>query len=298
MGSINKYCGESLEELHLNVEPDTLAEVTKPFGKVDNLLLKFDVAHLNTSIHALNEMFPSLRHFWLAVDRDVDAEFLDCALPHLERLSMSFMPRRTESIAMNKIAQFLRKNSHVRSLVLENFEQFLQEVNELLPNVENLTLIGNLYEHSTVDDVPIRWENVKILYYQTIRPLMFIAAPKLQELHISYQYIMDEFEWITFFQNHSSIQRLCIDYSYWNRDYLKLSAFTIRLPELTEVYLKTAPSFDMDDLTNFIISHRNLTTFRLDRTGIEIKNALHDVFDDEWHIDHFNTAGILMLKKF
>lgn len=297
MESINKYCAESLLELQLwHIESDTLTHVTMPFEKVDNLLLKFDIPNLKTKMQ-LNQMFPALRRFKLIVDRNLNDEFIDCEMPHLDQLILYFVPRHMQPIAQNKIESFLRKNTHVRDLALENCGQFPVQANQLLPNIEILTLEDNFHEFSQRDLTPLRWENVKTLHLRSNRLPTSIAAPKLEEFHIAQKHHMDQLALMNFFENHSFIQRLHVEYLAWVRYNTELNAFTSRLPDLTEVYLKVAPFYRLEDLTNFIRSHRNLTIFQLDRIEIETKNALHETFDDEWHIDNFNTAGILMQKK-
>lgn len=306
MKLINERCAKSLHELKLwNVEADALAQLIHPFEQVETLLLSFNIQNetLAKGTLPLNQLFPTVHHFTLMVGWDVDAAYIDCELPHLEHLGISFAHNPTE-ITEQQIGPLIRKNPHIRSLDLINvgkqFGKFLEKTSQLLPHLENLTLEDSVFGRQSIrDNKPIRWENVKLLNFQNGCPPDRIFLPKLEELHITqYKYGVYEFQCTRFFQFHSTIQRLYIYNILRPVEHMKLNELTMPLSELTELFIHNAPSFAVDDIIQFIRTHNNLTTFRLDRIEKLTKFTLCTAFEKEWNIENFSIQGIFMQRKF
>lgn len=306
MKSINECCAKSLHELKLwDLESDALAQLTNPFEQVDTLLFSLNMQNetLANGTLPLNRLFPRVHHFTLIVGRDVDAAYIDCELPHLKHLAISFTPNPTE-VTANQIEPLIRKNPHIRSLDLNNFGKelgkFLENTSQLLPQLENLTLEDTAFGRpSTRGNKSIRWENVKVLDFRSGCPPDRIVLPKLQELHITqYKYGVYEFQCTRFFQIHTNIQRLFIKNSLRPVEHMTLSELTMSLSKLTQVFITNAPAFAVDDIIQFIRTHENLTKLRLDRIDKLTRFTLRTAFEKEWYIDKYNIQGIFMRRKF
>lgn len=93
----------------------------------------------------------------------------------------------------------------------------------------------------------IRMESVKTLIILLKDAPREMILPKLEEVHMKYQFDTNKFAWIKFFRNHTSVKRLWINLSGLH-ELTDMNQFTTHLPELTEVFVKNRAVFAVDEI--------------------------------------------------
>lgn len=132
---INLYCSEMLTSLTItNQSDDVFADFTKPFPKVESVILN-DVKRIQIVSFKFSEIFPSVRFLTL---NSFDSFILkDQKLPYLEYLAIENRGDRSTFFIKN----IVKNNPTIRRLAITCVgPELLEFVAESLPNIEWLQL--------------------------------------------------------------------------------------------------------------------------------------------------------------
>lgn len=112
----NKYAAGAVTSLNLDImRGNTLEQFTRPFERVENLTCDISVEQTGANILPFDQLFPRLKSLTIKLNADLDHKYLNCTLPHLERLCItktSFHPDRDT----RQIDDFIRKHPTIQSV--------------------------------------------------------------------------------------------------------------------------------------------------------------------------------------
>lgn len=155
---ITKYCENASQEIVLyNVNDNVLSQWKNAFTKANSVIIKGYNMYYPIQ---LNEIFPRMKRFEIGLDHQVALEFLDEYFPRLEYFELNLLHEQTDD---KYVRNFIRWNQRLEGLHLKrigNFE-FLQYVNQMLPQLEDLGLENRMINLVDVNNVGIQFENVR-----------------------------------------------------------------------------------------------------------------------------------------
>lgn len=294
---INKYTCESLIALDLGcIETDTFEHFTMPFKEVETLHFTVNKASPSANMLPLNQLFPKLRRLNLYLNAALEHNLLDCEFPHLESVRAEFGYSRSE-IQTEQLESLFRRNPHIRIIDLKCFSSdYVRKINELLPNLEDLTL----HELSDLNE-RVHLENVKnlrlfVAYPRAIRSL---SCPRLEFLDIDYYGSFGEL--ITFFRNHQDLGKLKLANFERSPDGQALVNLIANLPNLNELVIAGGKPYSIEFIDQIIQSHKKLTKIQF---PVELMAKYHDGFKqiigkykNEWNLKDLDQTYIFE-KKF
>lgn len=302
---IEKYCMDSLIELDmLNVE--ILKYMKKPSSTVRHIHYRNVELPMQPNQHRLNETFPALRALTLLLQTDY-VDPIDCYFPHLEHISIKRL------FNMDFIGKFLRSHSHIHSadVCVDYPRNLFHELPSLLPNVNHLTVAYVPFVSSVVDP-EICFENVtKLTAMKGFNPTVKIFFPKLQELHMTYWFYVEQ--WSVFFKKHPHLRRFHLTFSNLNDE--EINGILEHLPNLEEVTItkmdnsmeSEKKSIRMETFIAFIKNNNKLRLLRLngytedDRKifqtkGFDDMRIFQKDLESEWSFV-YRDNGIVLQKQ-
>lgn len=286
-----EYGSESLTELNLGSFNSKLwPSPMVAFKRVEKLKITIET---DSDGIKLNQVCPKLRELRVCLKKKADYDFIDCEVPHLEQLEMTF----GSIFAWNQkeqIISFIKKNPQIRSVIADpTVPEFTKMISEHLINIENVTI-------SFKDDLngPVHFENVKhcalrLSYTPAITNLSF---SHLESLEI--EFVRGHIDiYSEFFRRNKNLTRLSVKL-FWNT-VLDLEEFTAELPNLTKLVLGGFTGVAIETVTRFIESRPKL---------IEIEFPVYEVFELEleelrrrfrtdWHIKSSIKRGVFLMAK-
>lgn len=299
ISQVNKFCSESLSKLNLGfIKPNTMKLLTQPFKNVVELSFEVSLGKISLKILPLNKLFPKLKRLLVSLYTNLNYNFIDCHMPNLEHLKAEATYEMGSELRSDLIESVIRKNPQIRSIELSRFRPgFIQTVNRLLPQLENLTTSG--YD---IGNELIHFENVKNAKFDMIDGLATqITFAKLENLQI--KYLNHEFDdWRTFFSRHRNLRRLHI-YENQQGNYLshQIEQLTTDLNNLTKVSLESADFISDDAIVRFIQNHEKLQILKVTMRYFKdsIRYNLIEKLQNEWEIRDFKDfwAGFELKRK-
>lgn len=278
---IEKYASKSLISLELH-KIDILEQITVSFEKLEELDFIVFTEKLSTKVLPLNQTFPNLRRLSVTLLSKIDSSFIDCEFPQLKQLKL--FTTNSSWTQQNQIEGLIRKNPQICDIEIKYFTRnYLKIINQLLPNLEKLTL------HDSFSEIEnIRFEHVKIFifYPQFSSSIDKLLLPKIESIKL--YYAPSDFNiWIKFFKNHRNLSRLhLIEFS--NEMEVQFKELTTELPNLVEMTLESFKYVDLETITEFIESHGKLMkcTFSTKMFKVADLDTLRKRFEDKWNIEH------------
>lgn len=280
---INKYGSESLITLNLQAIY-TFEHFTVPFKCLEELHFRV-YSEITNGILPLNQLFPKLRRLYLELDFNSDLSFLDYKFSHMEHIDLII---RDESWQKRKqIERFLRKNNQVRSLVIffvtQSYPIFdLKIINEMLPNIENLTC-----QTFNIGNEPVHFENVKHFgsFSTSLQSIDKLSFGHLESLRMRYMFSEDFEPLMRFFNNHSNLTRLDMEFS-CNSQKERPTRMFDELSHLSEIKLNCVGDFEIELISQIIEKHGELIKFEFltNRPPADGFDILRNQFNDEWNI--------------
>lgn len=286
---INEYGCRQLTHLNLGeLREDTLQQFAEPFENVEVLAFQME-REIKNGILPLNQLFPQLKQLEINIFPDVDCNFFDIELPNLQYITIIDNTPRSyllDSVALSTIMTgFLSKNTRIQSanLTVKSW-QYIKAINELLPNIENLTL--KMFESQSGK---VHMENVKNLdlnsyYYFPIDKFTF---PRLESIKINF---MIEFfsMWCEFLAAHENLAKLDLIVI----SQMELVNFTMKSHNLVEVNV-TIEKYEpdrVDSVIEFIEQHEKLMKLNLvaDQRFEKDKEQIRERFEEEWYIQNYD----------
>lgn len=281
---MNKYASESIVQLYLGIfSKDLWPQYTVPMKNVKNLTVSL---HNNTDGMNLSQIFPNVEVLYIELIGAMNFEFIDCELPHLQHLKISI--ERNAWHNGQKIIEFIKKNPQIRSVDATRAPQEFYHVLQLLPNLENLTI---LYEND--EDQLLHFNSVKHcdLHLGMFPSLKNLSFSQLE----SYQFMFFSMELDThteFFRRHQNINRLHLIGTIITT--MDLREVTDVLPNLEEMIVDNIRiESDIENIVEFIDKHTKLRKFqfRVYRTEENERQLLRELFEPNWKISNFDDSG-------
>lgn len=290
---INKYASKSVVHLKLNIIGNELWPLIEiPFTNVKKL--DIEVAQLNEKNDGmkLNEMCPNLKALHIRLIGEINYDFINCELPHLQHLDIKFYnwyENRKE-----QIIGLIRKNAQIRSVAAKYTPPtFVKVVQELLPILENLTL-----EFSDDKNEALHFKSVKhcVLHTSWFMKIKKLSFSRLESLETTYS--MREFEKFTeFFRRHTTLERLTLYSNQFAQ--LQLDLLTADLVNLVEMIVKDYFEMNINDVNRFIESHSKLMKFQFKPK--KITNADWEIFckkfEENWHTIYIEEKNAFLFER-
>lgn len=292
---VNEYCSDSLTYFSMGpIKENAFTQYTKPFSKLIDLNLLIAVNQVGPSL-TFNEIFPKVQRLSLGYfDFGLDTQFLGGELPHIEHLEHFevFVPSKNSSniaTITTQLENFLQKNSHIRSLTYKTqLGDFIQVINNNLPNLENFTI----WELDP-EIQPVQFDQVKhfVAYREFGGPLERISFSNLESVSMIYpssswnDVDKARYSWIDFFRNHLNLRKLNCRFYHIHG----LSELLAESPNLNEFAIKSYENFDMDLIRRLIEDHKNLLKFQYhvrafnNFVGPDL-SIYREQFGNEWNI--------------
>lgn len=296
---ISKYCFDSLIKLDLGeIKEKTFQQFTMPFKNLEDLAFTiYKTDKISNETLPLNKLFPNLRRIKLQFSSEVNLIFFQYEFAQLEYIEI-----RSGAYMWGSIEKFLRKNQQIKSIYIlfteDIHSNYLNDINELLPNLETLEI------HNDIKNV-VHFENVKTLNLGLgLNSIEKLSFSQLQALEM--WYLLESFDTLkTFFRKNRDLRYLNMN-SKWN-DLKELEFFelTAELPELVDMTLSAVPTdwINIETIAKFIDVHSKLKKFRFcfSISNNEFKVKLYQRFGNEWNIQEHNLGdisdGFSLLKK-
>lgn len=285
--AINKYCSKTLVQFDLQYcNENSLEKWTRPFVNVESVSIGSQLSISTNDTLSLDQLFPNLKNLYFDFLSKLDENYIDCHLSHLEHLYIGIAQRSREKIEP-KFENLIKRNPHIFSIALDNISpKFLNTVNELLPNLQDLTL----WTFET-NGRSIHFENVKTFEMQfgLHSSPVNITFSKLEELRINF-YIDRHHDWIDFAKNHSNLKRLHIKEIFRNKMPLPFEALMVEFPNLEEMSMQYKPNENVESLIAFLNSHGKLVKFELIECSDADKAILRAGCEGEWLIQNYREG--------
>lgn len=295
---INKYSGQSLIQIDLGYT-QTFKNFTKPFAQVTDLSF-FVAAEVGIGALTLEQLFPNLCRWKLDLDGNIDFSFLNRNFPHLEHLYMLFKDETWQR--RDQIEQFLRNNNQIRSVniyfIQDHYPIFkLDEINDMLPNIENLTVQTFHIGNDTVHFQNVKHFTFNSHYASSIDKLFF---PQLESMSMTFMFSNEFDPWMRFWANHRNLKQLTIKtYSGTANDMVR---FVSELTVLREITMEWIGHFNIEIISQIIDMHQTLNKFEFatNRPTDEGMATLRSQFENEWnivHIEYHWFSGLSFVRK-
>lgn len=291
---INEFARDSLTHLNLGyIKVDTFEHFRFAFDGVEDLTLVIETEQIQNIKKFLNESFPNVQRLELSLNADIDYSFIECRFNQLKHLTLNVLP-----FAWNRAHQFtafMKLNPHIKTAEIERFPpDLVKQLDELLPNVETLTL--EIYDDN---NEPVHFSNVRdfTLYTNNGRFIENLSFERLESLQI--QYIPELFDaWIRFFLRHNDLQRLHLNERF-QRPNIDLLEFTAALPNIVEMKMEYTTHDRVKDIIKFIKSHDKLMRFCCSdsRFTQDELDTLRNSFDNDWTIEDIDDGVGLSFER-
>lgn len=284
---VNEYCSKSLTQLNLQrINNETWPLFIKPFEKVESLDIEIQT---DSSGMNLSQMFPNLKR--LRVYLLDETSIIDCEIPHLKNLEIKFENQLWQK--KKHILKLIENNPQIRSVVATSTPpEFVKKVQELLPNLENITLI-----FADRRNEPMHFANVKHckLDKRSERTLKNLSFSQLETLEISYEYEFNVFH--EFFRRHQNLSQLYIKL-FLNHEIQEFETIMALLPHLITLEMSATSGMNIEVVARFIQSHPMLRRFQFPIH--EISEADQEIlrarFETNWNIE--SVVDFYGYKKF
>lgn len=207
---VNLYCSKTLTELVVRADNgDIFRSMTKPFQKVENILLKKHIKSLCNKMMNFNDLFPALKRLNFVFIKVSDTRCIEQIFPYLEHLRIDINQFETfEYFTEPVLERFMQKNPHIRSISLQLVTpSVLRKVANTLNELEFLE-IEHYYESSDVD-YKIHFKNVTKFVFRESR----YSAPsnmifdELMELQIDAKPEKCT-RWFQFIESNQNLQKI------------------------------------------------------------------------------------------
>lgn len=285
MGNLlSKHPFDSLVDVAFEETNDEFfAYITKSLESVESV--RFEGTFLRAVPRGLplNELFPAVRRLELDSLTGGGLGFFNCNMPHLQHFSVGGINQESESC----FADVMLNNRQIQSVeVNDNYPNFVEKVNELLPQLETLTLTD-----FTPTNGCVRFENVTTfsttLGYSSSHSLHF---PRLQTFQ--FQFIQERFaEYLTFLGEHNHLSHLNVNH--WDLNDSQFKQLTANLPNLAEITLEQRTRIKVlstNVIREFLETHNHVMQLNVLNLPEACEIELHEQLKDMWIIKTVNRG--------
>ena len=249
--------------------------------------MRFERVHLDVVPNGLplNEQFPAVHRLELNSLTGSGLSYFACHMPQLEHIFMKGINLNN----FHSLIDVITANSQIQSIELyDDDREFVQKVNEILPQLETLTL-----STLRLSDGSIRFENVMTfaINHEYGSPIN-LHFPRLQNLHLI-EYTSERIkDWINFLNEHNHLNHLHL--RHWDlidSQFQQLIANQTHLTELTLEFKRDAhPSqpLSINVIVKFLSNHDNVKKLNVidfyHQDAIKLKKQLIN----EWNVEVFD----------
>lgn len=294
LNKINEICFNDIIELDVqHCKGNAFNGLKKPFTKLEDVRLAGDLDTLKSENLELNELFPSLRHFDVSYLFIRDRESIECKLPHLKYLSISFIEH--DSFIESNVKNLIKTSKQITSLKFRfNSPDILKIVNDELPNLENIefSLLLNIPFTSEVNFKHVKEAKILSSHHYSLQKFSF---EQLEKLDLDILENMGN-NWIDLITRSTKLKYLSITKGEVNIDQLSRIG---NLPHLIEANIPCTPEVDVTHIIEFIRNGNNLQKFAWKTSGEVIRNKLQTI-SDNWIMFFFkrvNSIDVLFKRK-
>lgn len=289
---VSAHSTESLVDLYFN-EKFRLDQLTKPFKKVETVLYRtsYTYSHsysrMEKSFNQMNTSFPALR--CLIMDYPyLEKNYINCHLPHLENV---YLTKTFDDYEDSPIKGLFADNPQIQSFRTDKTtQQFLETLQENLPNLQNLTL-----SERNIKNFTGHFDSVnKLTITETELFQNQLTFSNLQELQIEGSGMYFE-GLVDFMDSNSNIKRFILSFIHGSNELFKRIALLLRnMVEVTllpaNVYGGNMPTISADTISNFIETHDKLMLFELGWCTESYKEIFRKRLSKYWDINKYEQC--------
>lgn len=271
---VNLHCSQTLFELIVRADNgDIFRSMTKPFQKVENILLKKHIKSLCNNVLNFNDLFPNLRSLNFVYVKVSDTRCIEQEFPHLEHLSIDVNQFETyEYFTVPVLERFMQKNTHLKSVSLQLvWPSVLKLVAENLPELESLEIVHYYETNETHENIQFEKVHTFKMKQSSFSAPSNVTFDELKELIIdgcpTYCH-----RWLQFIEKHPKLQRLTVidrDLSTSDIIILANSRFNVN-----EISFHSNGNIDGDDIA-YLIKQTNLQKITMKQSVLK-KGKCHD----------------------
>lgn len=275
---ISKYPFDSLVDVEFEETNDKLfTYITKSLESVESVRFEGTFLRAIPDGLPLNKLFPAVRRLELDSLTGDGLGFFNCHMAHLEHFSVDGINQESESC----FADVMINNPQIKSVELnDNYPNFVEKLNELLPQLEELTL-----SDFTPSNGCVRFENVTTfsttLGYSSPHSLHF---PQLQTFYI--QFIQERFaEYLSFVNEHNHLNHLNVEH--WDLNDSQFQQLTANLPNLMEITLEQKTQskvLSTKVIVEFLETHNHVMQLNVINLPEVYEIELNEQLKHEWII--------------
>lgn len=312
--AINLYCSKTLIHLQINIlrsfkdDHDCFFKsMIKPFERLEVLSIGGRFKSLTSSNLSFAELFPTVRRLSLEYVMVLDKSSINCKLPNLEYLHMDISQHKLERppkrFLEDDVVQFLKHNSHIKSLTLGYCNRpFIKVACDILSKLESLELSHYSYYPVWDDGRDIYIKNVKKLTLDApsngIAP-MNVIFEDLEEFHFDGQ-TNQRGSWIDFVKLHRHLKKLYVKSGFIIS--AEIEQFTALELKLEEIFLICGIDVMDDLILNFIRRNQQMKSIHLIghqpiNSFTTIANILRDEYGNKWTIIESETDILIQSNE-
>lgn len=163
---ISLHCTESLVKIGIETYNRSFFDrMTRPFKHVEDVTIRGLWKTSNNSVIHFNEWFPAMHRLHLSIVQIPNRDCINQTFSNLEHLTVEALDfKGSTSFSDTDLIMIVKKNPQIRSLKLGRYSrQLLVNINDLLPNLENLELIHYILNNDPESTSAINFEHLKTL---------------------------------------------------------------------------------------------------------------------------------------
>lgn len=163
---ISLHCTESLVQIGIATYNRSFFDrMTRPFKQVEDVTIRGLWKTSNNSVIHFNERFPAMRRLHLLSVQIPDKWCIDQTFLNLEHLTVETLNfKGSTSFSDTDLITIIKRNPQIRSLKLGRYSrQLLVDINNSLPNLENLELIHYILNNDPESAGAISFKRLKKL---------------------------------------------------------------------------------------------------------------------------------------
>lgn len=270
---IEKYCSESLIEIHLNgFDENVMPIFENPFQNIEIVTITGHLALPNGNLvfpaMRMNELFPKLRRLSVSNVDVYDPRVLAMVFPKIEIFEISLMRAYADQSPLVSMANFkmavrnlFKRNSHIKSVTFNECDslKYLNLASEFLLNLEELN--ARFVALDNYNGETIHFPNVKTFFFVSWHSLDISSKVSFDQIEeLSMECLAREC--VAFIVQNQNVRKLDLVTNALSRD--DLLEIGEKLPNLTDLTLKSDSGITAGSIIEFISMSKNLERMKVE----------------------------------
>jgi len=295
---VNMYCSKTLSEIYLdNSVNNFLDEFTNQFENVQNVHIR----NILETDRRLNEIFPSVRRLDIMLFNISNVDSINVRYENLEHLKLSISVNPSP-LTDNLATELIRKNSHIRSLALENISiELIKIAADSLPQLERLKL----------DSIPCKHSN-QLISFPNVR-ILETSKPDLHYLFLNFKFgnveeirttsLVESMFWENgFFATNPNLKKLQVVSTGCSKYLMNMVIRQLANANTTlqDIFYEGAYGLDSSIILQLIVKSKQLKRLQINLGSPEDRNSISEYFrkiiSDIWSIDDLGYSTIILEK--